>query len=70
MIVQRATDNLFHVHKPERILKFREADRRLYYYDVAGSWDDDDATVLVTTVNDNKSKLAYDFNRAKIARSI
>ena len=43
--------------------------QRLYYFDVA-EWDED-LTVLITTVKENKSKfLAYDFNKAKLAHSI
>ena len=30
-----ATDNSFHVHKEGKILKFKEATRRLYYFDTA-----------------------------------
>lgn len=30
-----AADNSFHVHKPDKVLKFREATRRLYYFDTA-----------------------------------
>lgn len=50
-------------------LKFHEASRRLYYYDTANKTDQ--GTVLITTVENNKTKLsAYDFNQAKKARSL
>eukprot|EP00804_Cyclotella_cryptica_P022012 CCRYP_000938-RA/>CCRYP_000938-RA protein AED:0.35 eAED:-0.94 QI:0/0/0/0.5/1/1/2/0/366 len=63
------TNNCFHVHKPETILKFREAARRLYYFDTANR--DEESTLLVTTVDENKSKFsAYDLTRAKLARTI
>jgi hypothetical protein len=64
-----AADNAFHVHKPEKTLIFREATRRLYYFDTASR--DEYADVLVTTVSDNKSKFsAYDYSQAKLARSL
>ena len=51
------------------MLKFREAARRLYYYDTVEK--DSDSTILVTTVENNMSKFsAYDVSRAKLARSI
>ncbi|KAL7480429.1 hypothetical protein ACHAW6_006122, partial [Cyclotella cf. meneghiniana] len=63
------TDNCFHVHKQGKILKFREAPRRLYYFDTSNR--DEESTVLVTTVDENKSKFsAYDISRAKLARTI
>ena len=63
-----AADNCFHVHKPGSILKFKEASRRLYYFDTADRHED---TVLVTTVADNMSKFsAYDVSKAKIARTL
>ena len=69
VIFDSATDNCFHVHKPGRILKFREASRWLYYFDTLDR--EEDSTVLISTVDENKSKLsAYDFNKAKLARSI
>ena len=48
-----AADNSFHVHKPGKILKFKEAPRRSYYFDTASR--DEVSTVLVTTVDDNKN---------------
>ena len=64
-----ALDNCFHVHKEGKILKFREAVQRLYYFDTAERHEE--STVLITTADDNKSKfLAYDYSRAKLARSI
>ena len=30
-----ALDNTFYVHKTEKIIQFREAGRRLYYFDTA-----------------------------------
>ena len=63
------SDNCFYVHKPERILKFREASRRLYYFDTSDRTEE--SIMLVTTVADNMSKFsAYDITRAKLARSI
>jgi hypothetical protein len=64
-----AVDNSFHVHKEGKVLKFREAARRLYYFDTVER--DEVATMLVTTVEDNMSKFsAYDVNKAQLARSI
>jgi hypothetical protein len=64
-----ALDNEFHVHKPDKVLKFREATRRLYYFDTANRHED--CTVLVTTVEDNKKKFsAYDYSRALQAREL
>ena len=65
-----ATDNCFHVHKDnKKILKFREATRRLYYFDTADR--DEIGTMLITTVENNKTKLsAYDYNQAEKARSL
>ena len=63
------TDNSFHVHKEGKILKFKEATRRLYYFDTADR--DKESTMLVTTVKNKQNKCsAYDFLRAKLARSI
>ena len=64
-----ATDNCFHVHKQGKILRFKEAPRRLYYFDTDER--DEESTMLITTVDDNKNNFsAYDFNQAKLARSI
>ena len=61
-----ATDNLFHVHKEGKILKFKEATRRLYYFDTADR--EEESTMLVTTVENKQNKFsAYDFPRAKLA---
>ena len=65
-----ATDNCFHVHKDNgKILKFKEANRRLYFFDTANR--DERETVLITTVADNKSNFsAYDYSKAELARTI
>ena len=65
-----AMDNSFHVHKDDgRILKFKEATRRLYYFDTAER--DEEAHMLITTVEDNKNKLsAFDYSQAKRARAL
>eukprot|EP00804_Cyclotella_cryptica_P027563 CCRYP_007501-RA/>CCRYP_007501-RA protein AED:0.35 eAED:-0.96 QI:0/-1/0/1/-1/1/1/0/333 len=64
-----ATDNCFHVHKEGKTIKFREAMRRLYYFDTVERHED--STILINTVDENKSKLStYDFSRAKLARTI
>ena len=64
-----ALDNTLYVHKPEKIIQFREAVRRLYYFDTADR--SEECTNLVTTVEDNKSKFsAYDYTKAKLARDI
>ena len=64
-----AADNAFHVHKPDKILIFKEATRRLYYYDTADR--NKESTVLIQTVDENKSKFTtYDYSRAKLARKI
>ena len=64
-----AGENCFLVHKKDRILRFKEASRRLYYFDTAAR--DEESTVLITTVIKNKSNFsAYDVNKAKLARSI
>jgi hypothetical protein len=64
-----AADNALHVHKPEKTIIFKEASRRLYYFDT----DDQQeyAEVLVTTVAGNESKYStYDYSQATLARSI
>ena len=64
-----ALDNCFHVHKQEKILRFWEVTRQLYYFDTAARHEE--STMLVTTVDDNKSKFsAYNYSRAKLAQSI
>ena len=64
-----ATDNSFRVHKEGKILKFKEVTCRLYYFDTADR--DEESTMLVTTVENKQNKFsAYDFLRAKLARSI
>ena len=65
-----ATDNCFHVHKDnQKILRFKEATRRLYYFDTADR--DETGTMLITTVENNKSKLsAYDYSQAEKARTL
>ena len=64
-----ALDNTFYVHKPEKLIQFREARQRLYYFDAADRAGE--CTTLVTTVDDNKSKLsAYDYTKDKLARDI
>ena len=69
MTYDSAADNAFHVHKPDKILTFKEATRRLYYFDTANR--DEECTVLIQTVDENKSKFsAYDYSRAKLARKI
>ena len=56
------------MHKDNgKILKFQEATKILYYFDTVDR--DVEETMLIATVDDNKSKLsAHDFSRAKIAR--
>ena len=65
-----ATDNCFRVHKNNgKILKFQEATKRLYYFDTVDR--EVEEVMLITTVNDNKSKIsAHDFSKAKIARAL
>ena len=65
-----AMDNCFHVHKDNgKILRFQEASRRLYYFDTEDR--DEEETMLITTVDNNKSKLsALDFSQAKRARAL
>ena len=53
-----AMDNCFHVHKDNgKILRFQEAGRRLYFFDTADR--DEEETMLITIVDDNKSKLLH-----------
>ena len=58
------------MHKDdEKILRFREASRSLYYFDTAER--DETGTMLITTVENNKTKLsAYDYSQAEKARSL
>ena len=64
-----ALENTFYVHEREKILQFREAGRRLYYFDTADRAEE--CITLVTTVYDNKSKFsAYDYTKAKLAGDI
>ena len=65
-----ALDNCFHVHKENgKILKFKEANRRLYYFDTKDR--DEVGTMLITTVEGNKSKLsARDVLQATRARAL
>ena len=64
-----ATDNCFHIHKKRKLLKFREAVGRLYYFDTAEC--DEELTMLITTVEDDKNRfLAYDYTKAKLDRSL
>ncbi len=55
-----ALDNCFHIHKGnKKIMRFKEASRRLYYFDTADR--DEVGNMLITTVENNKSKFsAYD----------
>ena len=65
-----ATDNCFRVHKDNgKILKFQEAPKRLYSFDTVDR--DVEETMLITTVDDNKSQVsAHDFSRAKLSRAL
>ena len=71
-------DNVFHVHKHDKILKFREATRHLYYFDTNARFEDFDVevsdsegSVLINTVEENASRFsAYDFNKAQQARQL
>ena len=58
------------MHKDDKkILKFKEATRRLYYFDTADR--NETGNMLITTVENNKSKLsAYDYNQAEKARTL
>ena len=69
-MISSATDNCFRVHKDNgKILKFQEATKRLYYFDAVDR--EVEETMLITTVDDNKSKIsAHDFSRATIARAL
>ena len=64
------TDYCFRVHKDNgEILKFQEDIKRLYYVDTA--YHEVEKTMLITTVDDDKSRLsAHDFSKAKIARAL
>ena len=65
-----ALDNCFHVHKENgKILYFKEASRRLYYFDTKVR--DETETLLITTVEGNKNKLsAKDVLQATRARKL
>ena len=64
-----AKDNCFHIHKPDQILVFCKATRRLYYFDTGDCMEY--SGVLATTVEENKARfLAYDYSQAKLAHSI
>ena len=65
-----AMDICFHVHKDDgKPLWFQEASRRLYYFDTVNR--DEEGTILITTVDNNKNKLsALDLTQAKIARAV
>ncbi len=66
MTYDSATDNAFHVHKPDKIMIFKETTRRLYYYDTVDR--NKESTVHIQTVDENKSIFsAYDYSRAKLA---
>ena len=58
------------MHKDNgNILKFQEATKRLYYFDTVDR--EVEEVMLITTVNDNKSKISvHDFSKAKIARAL
>ena len=65
-----ALDNCFHVHKDNgKILTFKEASRRLYYFDTKDK--EETETLLITTVEGNKNKLsARDVIQATRARKL
>ena len=65
-----AMDICFHVHKDDgKPLWFQEASRRLYYFDTVNR--DDEGTILITTVDNNKSKLSVlDLTQAKRTRAL
>lgn len=65
-----AADNCFIVHKDDKkIMRFKEAPRRLYYFDTANRGKT--GNMLITTVENNSSRLsAYDFNHAEKSRSL
>ena len=57
VIFDSATDNCFRVHKDNgKMLKFQEATKRLYYFDTVDR--DEEETMLITTVDDNKSQVS------------
>ena len=51
-----ATDDAFHVHKPQKLLVFKKAAWRLYYFDIADMTYK--STVLVQTVDNKKAKFS------------
>ena len=55
----------FCVHKDDgKTLRFQEVSRRLYYFDTVNR--DEEGAMLITTVDNNKSKLsALDLTQAK-----
>ena len=64
-----AMDKCFHVHKAGKVLRFQEASRRLYYFDIADR--DEEGTMLITTVDNNKCNFsALDLTQAKRARAL
>ena len=67
---ESAMDNCFHVHKyDEKSLRFQETSRRLYYFDTVNR--DEDGTMFITTVYNNKSKLsALDLTQVKRAQAL
>jgi hypothetical protein len=70
LTLDSATDNYSWVHKDNRkIFKFQEATKRQYYFDTADC--EIEQTILITTVDDNKSRLsAHCFLKVKIARAL
>ena len=65
-----AMDNCFHVHKSDgKTLRSQEASRRLYYFDTVKR--DEEVTMLINTVDENKSKLsALDLTQANKSRAL
>ena len=64
-----AADNTIHAHKPEKTIIFKEASRRLYYFDTAKR--EEYGEIMVTTVTGNKSKYStFDYSQATLARSL
>ena len=65
-----AMDNCFHVHKDHgKTLQFQKASRRLYYFDTVNR--DEEGTMLITTVDNNKTKLSVlDLSQAKRAQAL
>ena len=65
-------DNIFHVHKLDgKVLKFSESTKRLYHFDVNNRDEYQQDTMLVTSVEKNKSRFsASDYSRAESARSL